>query len=298
MEDNNNCRLCYSEKTQEIFRSFNSHGRKIIDQKDRFLIRKCLICQSVFIADIKIDQNYYDKYYGFGYHSDVKGLRFLNNIWTFINKFITKSKERNIRRYFKGKKEKISILDVGCGNGAFLSSLDPKKFEKNGLDINSEGVEMSRRDNINIYNKPIEAVDFGGKKFDCITLWQVIEHLEDPVLIFENIHRILEDDGVVIFQAPNNDCLGLKYGKDYWFHMDSPRHLLIPNRKAIEYLCKKTGFEVIKTKYEFYEYPLDLFWSVRKLPVKFLIYPLYPLFKIMSKEHLTFVCKKARKDRN
>ena len=54
----------------------------------------------------------------------------------------------------------------------------------------------------------------------------------------------------------------------------------------------KTEQEVKEIKNEFYDYPLDLLWSIRKHPIKFLIYPFYPVFKFFSKEHLTFICKK------
>lgn len=146
---------------------------------------------------------------------------------------------------------------------------------------------------INIYNKAIELIDFGEKKFDVITLWHVIEHLENPLKTIRKACKILSDNGILVFQVPNNGSLGFKCGKKYWFHLDSPRHLMIPNIKTINYLCTKNGLKIIRVINEFYDYPLDLFWSVRKSPIRFIVYPFYPIFKLLSKEHSTFICRKA-----
>ena len=107
----------------------------------------------------------------------------------------------------------------------------------------------------------------------------------------KKIREILSKKGVLIFQIPNIDSLGFRLGKKLWFHLDLPRHLILHNRKSIEWLCKKTGFEIKYIKYEYYDYPLDLFWSLRKSLLKYLVYPIYPIIKYFSREHLTFICK-------
>ena len=191
-----------------------------------------------------------------------------------------------------GFKRKISILDIGCGEGNFLSYLDSKKFDKTGIEINNEGYKATKIKGINVFNQDISGVNFDGKKFDVISLWHVLEHIKEPKLLFENIKKNLNNNGIVIFQIPNTGSIGFKYGKKNWFHMDSPRHLMLYNIKSVKKLCELTGFKIVSIKNEFYDYPLDLFWSIRKSSIKFLVYPLYPMFKFFSKEHLTFICKK------
>jgi 2-polyprenyl-3-methyl-5-hydroxy-6-metoxy-1,4-benzoquinol methylase len=292
MDDFKNCKFCRSEKTKEIFKSFNSHGRKIIDLEDRFSLRKCSECGCIFISNIKIDSNYYNNYYKDDYYSDGKENKLLGKFWALIYETLFKKKEEYILNYFKNRKSKISILDIGCGKGDFLADLDPDKFEKNGVEINPQGIEICRRKNINVYDKKVESIDFGSKKFDVITLWHVLEHLENPLIIFEKAQNLLSEGGVLILQVPNNESLGFGFGREYWFHLDSPRHLVIPSQKTIKKACEISGLRTIKVRNEFYDYPLDLLWSVRKSWIKYIIYPLYPFFKLLSKEHLTFCIKK------
>lgn len=288
----NKCRFCGSENMKYFFSSFNLHGRSIMDEKEKFAIYKCLDCGCLFISDIEINEDYYKKYYTSNYYSEDGGNKFISRLWSLLYQLLfSNKKEKYIRSYFKGK-NKISILDIGCGSGGFLLGLDSSVFEKNGIEINLQGIEICRRKKINVYDKPIESIDFGEKKFDVITLWHVIEHLDDPMALFKKVREIMKDDGILIFQVPNNESLGSRFGKEYWFHLDSPRHLTIPNKKTIYDICAKNKLKVIDVKNEFYDYPLDLFWSVRRSLIKFLVYPLYPFFKFFSKEHITFICKK------
>ena len=268
------------------------HGSYIINKDDCFELWKCSDCDCIFISNINIDKQYYEKYYADDYYSNTRDFGFINNAWSFIYRLFFNRKERIISSYFRRGKEKLSILDIGCGDGKFLLSLNNKRFEKNGAEINPQGVVICREKGINIYDQDICSTDFGEKKFDVVSLWHVIEHLENPSLIFKKIKEILKNDGILIFQIPNNKSLGFKFGKENWFHLDSPRHLNIPNKKTIWKVCEKNELKIIDIKNEFYDYPLDLFWSIRKSKMRFLMYPLYPFFKFFSREHLTYVINK------
>lgn len=288
------CKVCGSNKTREILYSINAHGRHIINLKDRFFVSQCGNCQAVFLNNINVNKSYYEKYYKLGYYDKI-GIETGN----LLDKLLTKVSNYSISRKAKliisaaGKKMgKISILDVGCGSGIFLSGLDSLKFDKYGSEINKEGFEICKGRRINVFYGDISKINFGVKKFDVISLWHVLEHVKKPALLFNTIRDLLKPEGVLIFQTPNTDSLGFKIGKKYWFHLDSPRHLILYNNKSLEVLCKLTGFKITGITNEFYDYPLDLFWSVRKSFFRFLIYPLYPIFKLISGEHLTYICVK------
>jgi len=288
-EISKNCILCKSDNAEILFRSFEMHGKEVINSEKKFNIYRCSNCNAIFLGNILIDENYYKKYYTSDYYVIEAGL--VSKVWSLVYRCFSKKKEKIILKNFS-KREKINLLDVGCGSGVFLESLKSKRIKKSGLEINSQGIELCKKKGFNIYEKNIIDTDFEDEKFDAITMWHVLEHLPNPQEIFQKIREILSDDGVLIFQIPNSDSLGFRCGKEHWFHLDSPRHLGLYNKKSIKYLCKKTGLKVVDIRNEFYDYPLDLFWSVRKSLVKYIIHPLYPFFKYFSKEHLTFICKK------
>jgi len=288
------CKICDSKDIEHIFFSKETHGKSMKKGEETFDILKCNKCECLFISNLKIDSEYYKKYYNIGYYRNKRSRSILNFLEKLLFNYSVKRKEKIILNFFEDKIKRLKILDIGCGNGDFLEKLDNKYFDKNGVEINSEGIKLCKKRGINIINKEITKFNFKNEKFDVVTMWHVLEHVNNPIETLKKIKKILTDDGIFIFQVPNTNSLGFKFGKQNWFHLDSPRHLILYNSTCINELFKRTGFKLIKTKNEFYDYPLDLFWSIRKSKIKYVFYPLYPLIKLLSKENFTVICKNER----
>lgn len=271
------------------------HGRHLISREDKFLISRCQTCSAVFLAGVKVDKNYFRKYYQLGYY-DQKGINsnsLLAKFLAFLSDISIGRKEGLITESVDHRASKLFILDIGCGSGNFLAGLNSTKFDRFGTEINREGYQLGRERGLKIFLGNLTNIDFGKKKFDVISLWHVLEHVEEPTILFKQISKLLKPKGILILQVPNTDSLGFRFGQKYWFHLDSPRHLILYNPKSVAVLCHRTGFKIKRTINEFYDYPLDLFWSVRKSLVRFLVVPLYPLLKVSSREHLTYICQRV-----
>jgi SAM-dependent methyltransferase len=199
-----------------------------------------------------------------------------------------------ISRHFS-KKTKIKILDIGCCRGEFLNGLPSNRFKKFGVEINPQVAKIASLSGLNIITGDINQIDFKTKKFDCITMWHVFEHLPNPSKTIQQISKILKPNGLLIFTVPNSNSIGFKYGHKNFFHLDSPRHLFIPNEKSLEKLLQQSDLTKITFKNPFLEYPLDLFWSIRKSNIKYIIYPFYLIFKIFSPELLQVTATKPAK---
>ncbi|MFH0814997.1 MAG: class I SAM-dependent methyltransferase [Candidatus Falkowbacteria bacterium] len=287
------CNLCGSNNTVLLFNTCNLHGRHMLDSKDIFKIARCVDCGNIFVDNIKVDDTYYKKYYCSDYYEQPAKLpKIVGCFLKLFSRISRHRKEKAIIKTLDVRKTKYKILDIGCGTGSFLLGLDPVKFEKFGVEISPTGQKICQEQGLNVFCGKLEGANFADQFFDAITAWHVFEHLEKPVKTLSAARRVLSDDGILVFQVPNADGFGFQYGQQKWFHSDSPRHLWLPNRKSIDFLLQKTGFKILEVKNEFYDYPLDLFWSVRKSKMRFLFYPFYFVAKILSKETLTFVCKK------
>lgn len=287
------CKVCYSLNVKKIFNACNIHGKHILDLKDNFDISRCNDCGAVFVANILINQEYYCKYYPENYYSNELSNSLINHSVNLIYKLLVKIEEKQILdNLLSNKKSKLKILDIGCGKGEFLVNISNDKFDKYGVEINPDGYKICKEKKIKVYNQELKDLTFGDNIFDAITLRHVIEHLDKPNEIMHSIKRILKEDGILVMGTPNTDGLGFRYGQNIWFHLDAPRHLILYNKKSLEYLLNKAGFKVVREKNTFYDFPFDLFWSIRKSWMKYFIYPVYPIFKYLSKETLLFVCKK------
>ncbi len=144
------------------------------------------------------------------------------------------------------------ILDIGCARGEFLSYLRKTypKIDAHGLDFFSDGVDSK---DITFHNKSLTDVSFDGLMFDIITAWAVFEHLHSPSLYFEEIYRILKEDGRLLFLVTNSESL---YGRKAYLE-DIPRHLYHFSGETLKKYGDRYGFKVTKIVYD------DRIWDGR-----------------------------------
>lgn len=284
------CNICNSTRAEKLFLSQNIHGRFLQSKSDVFHLYKCVECKNIFLGKVRIDKDYYKKYYSQNYYAIDLGNPLFNAIIEVMDRFSFWMKEKMILSNLKLRKN-IQILDVGCGIGKFLNHLDNKKFFKYGVEINKKGAIEAGKKGITVYTTDFLKLNM-SKKFDVITMWHVLEHLPQPQKAIDKVFELLDKNGIFLFAVPNSACLGFSIGKKYFYHLDSPRHLFIPNLDNLKLMLKKSRFRKVNFRYEFYDYPIDLLVSLRKSFIKYLIYPLYPFIKFFDKETLTVIAGK------
>ncbi len=103
---------------------------------------------------------------------------------------------------------------------------------------------------LEILTGTLEETTFPAKRFDAVTLWDVIEHVEDPVKTMSIVYRILKDDGIVAFLTPNVAGLFPKAAYavarviNYWPHPEPPHHLFQFSKATARRLVTRAGFTV------------------------------------------------------
>ncbi|MEM2045693.1 MAG: class I SAM-dependent methyltransferase [Candidatus Bathyarchaeia archaeon] len=97
----------------------------------------------------------------------------------------------------------LSILDVGCGNGAFLNSL-PAMYQAVGLDSSHEALKYVKTKAI---QGDIASLPFESASFDLVTCLEVLEHL--PSTVFERALSEIErvSRKYIIISVPNSEPL-------------------------------------------------------------------------------------------
>lgn len=139
------------------------------------------------------------------------------------------------------------LLDIGCGGGGFLKSLDGARWERHGVDISERAVAPALRDkDIKIKTGGLTKETYPEGYFDVITLWHVLEHLLDPAAQLDIIRKILKKGGLLVIAVPNIESLEAKLCGKYWYHLDIPRHVYHYSPRGIEAILKQQGFEVVK----------------------------------------------------
>lgn len=137
------------------------------------------------------------------------------------------------------------LLDVGCGDGAFLAAIRRRGWEGWGVETARDGAALAKaREGLKIFEKPLEACGLPAAHFDAVTLWHSIEHMENPAAALREARRVLKDGGTLFLAFPNGAswefaCFGAR-----WFHLDMPRHLHLFSPEGMARLLTSLGFRV------------------------------------------------------
>lgn len=136
------------------------------------------------------------------------------------------------------------ILDIGCATGIFLSGMKKHGWECYGIEPSGYAANYAnKRFQINIFHGYLEESNFPAAFFDVITLWDVLEHLQDPVASLEHIHRLLKPGGMLVASLPNANAWERTWFGENWIGWDVPRHYNIFTPKTINLLLSKCNFE-------------------------------------------------------
>lgn len=102
--------------------------------------------------------------------------------------------------------EGSNILDFGCGNGGFL-----RRLREQNPSLNVTGVELDRNARTHLLEEEIEVYESidqidSSVKFDIITMFHVLEHLEEPYKMVNMISDRLSDKGLLIIAPQCRRC--------------------------------------------------------------------------------------------
>ena len=86
----------------------------------------------------------------------------------------------------------------------------------------------------------------GNFKFDCITLWHVLEHIHELNATINNIRGLLKPEGVLIIALPNCKSWDAEHYKQLWAAYDLPRHLYHFNKKSFKKFAAMHLFSIVK----------------------------------------------------
>lgn len=206
---------------------------------ERFTIAECLAC-SVKRTILTENMKPLSFYYGETYYGNEAGTRFVGPVEAAISAF-RRVRVKQIERLITRKTARTA-LDVGCGRGVFLQTLQQSGWHCFGVEASKEladnlktthKIETCRHENLVACNYPAEF-------FSLITFWHSLEHISSPRQTIHEAARILKAEGVMIIEVPNAGSWQYRVGKGRWFHLDAPRHLYhFTTQQITEYLIEE-----------------------------------------------------------
>lgn len=140
---------------------------------------------------------------------------------------------------------KGTLLDVGCGDGEFLSIMRDAGWQVAGIEPDAVAAGVAGADHsIPVLAGTLEEAHLPDESMDAVTLSHVIEHAPDPAGLLRECRRILKRQGRIIIITPNLDSRGHRAFREAWVHLDPPRHLYLFSPSTLRRCCEAAGLQV------------------------------------------------------
>lgn len=244
MEILKNCPICNSVEYDQFLTCIDH-----TQSKKEFTIVQCKSCGFKF-TNPRPNTTEIGSYYKaeeYISHSDTtKGL--MNRLYHLVRKYTLVKKLQLVARLcgIPSEKDPKSLLDIGCGTGAFLKTCYDAGFKCIGIEPDADARSFAINNKLDVRSEN-ELNTLQIESFDMISMWHVLEHVHDLNGRIIKIKELLKPNGWAIVAVPNCNSMDAKHYGNEWAAYDVPRHLYHFTPKDINELFKKYGMKVIET---------------------------------------------------
>ena len=246
------CKICGNSENNKVF----NIREMMFGFRDEFTYVECSKCGCLQITEIPRNMG---KYYPSNYYSFKnadKSRNFLKQILKakrdkytlfkkgLVGKIISK-KYPNMLFDMLSRIEKnynSKILDVGCGAGNHLYSLNKIGFKNlTGIDLYIKKDIIDG--NVKILKKTIHELP-DNKKYDLIISNHSLEHISNQLETLVKVSKILSENGTCLLRMPiKTEYIWNHYGTN-WVQIDAPRHFFLHTPKSFKLLVKKSSLVI------------------------------------------------------
>lgn len=221
----------------------NAYVRRI-EKDNGYNVLQCLGCGFSYVWPMPADELLKERY-SQDYYAPWLGKQRKNRMKMW------KKRLAIVNRFFD---KPGSLLDIGCAEGLFLELAKARGWEVCGTEFSGFAAAYVREKlGIDMFEGEPADVDFGGKKFDAVTMWHVLEHTKNPLEVLKKIKAILNRNGVLILAVPNlNNKISqviyriIKGKRPHLFSPDDRElHLVFFSPYSLQKVLEKAGFEVL-----------------------------------------------------
>jgi 2-polyprenyl-3-methyl-5-hydroxy-6-metoxy-1,4-benzoquinol methylase len=230
------------ENKNELFKNLTplSNCKDYTVSSERFELMKNEEYEMLVTFPVPLDLESYYKSDNYISHTDSKKT-FFDKIYQTVKKYTLKQKISLLNSFQTATK---TILDVGAGTGDFLKVCKNNNWKVLGIEPNLDARKIAGKKGIHLKKN---LSDIHDQKFDVITLWHVLEHVEDLKDTIKILNSLLKPNGRIVIAVPNYKSYDAQFYKEYWAAYDVPRHLWHFSQSTIQKLFSEVEMVVVKT---------------------------------------------------
>jgi 2-polyprenyl-3-methyl-5-hydroxy-6-metoxy-1,4-benzoquinol methylase len=243
------CPVCHSKAISQVL-----EARDYTVSDELFAVWECGQCSLRFTQDIPVEAEvgaYYQSEEYVSHSNTSKG--FVNSMYQRVRKRTLKTKRKLIEKAANTAQGRI--LDIGCGTGEFLYSMQVAGWQGIGLEPDEGARAQAQSLGLKVYDNE-ELFKLGPEGYDAVTMWHVLEHVHRLHEYMGAINRVLKPGGLLLIAVPNYTSKDAAIYGPEWAAYDVPRHLYHFSPKSIQTLLPQHRFELERMEHM----PFDPFY--------------------------------------
>ncbi len=210
--------------------------------KDGIPLVKCSHCELRFHTKVPADPN--DVYQASDYV--VYLIRSSDEHFNYRRERFGRERIKLLERHC-GDLSAKTLLDVGCGEGWFLSAAAQVCKRCVGSELSVHLRESAHeRTGLTIHGEPLDT--FPERDFDIITVFDVIEHILEPVPFMRAAANLLAPGGYILLYTPNIDSFSVRVMKEHSSLLGATEHVILFTHGSLKILGETVGLEVVHTE--------------------------------------------------
>ena len=228
--------------------------------KDHMQIVRCGACDLVYVTPTFDEEHYRTVYASQEYQDIVRDLGIKSHDYR-VERF---GRERVALMTPHLRTPAPKYLDVGCSTGFVVEAARDAGWQASGIDLNPSAIEFGRSRGLDLRTAALDSAGIEPGSLDAISLFDVLEHLIDPVPVLRDCVRLLAPGGIVFLYVPNYDSASrLLMGKDAHFIWPT-HHLNYYTPVTLRDLMTRQGLETVYVATEGLDV-VDYLWYRREV---------------------------------
>ena len=234
-----------SKELEPVCRVCNSKDVRFFCEKNSYRLYDCAKCSFTFVFPIPQDL------------ASIYSQEYFKNSGKEHAGYTDYDKDKEpMREVFELNLKKLAglvsgrkIFDVGAATGYFLDIAKTEGWKTFGSEISTYAANVARsRGHAMTEGSIVDRDELKSNQVDAATLWDVLEHVDDPRAYLSALNRMLTDDGVLAINTVDRSSLWARLLGSRWQLIVPPEHLNYYSPKNLELLLEECGFTMLEVK--------------------------------------------------
>ena len=240
---------------------------------------KCQACNTlVYLRDTNLEKylvlddekDYYGKKYWLEHQHEKFGY---DDIYTRARSDLSGRNLHWLKTLLKYRLPIADVLELGCAHGSFVALMHHTGYHASGIEMSPWVVSFGRDTfGVPISIGPIEKLQISPRSLDVIVLFDVLEHLPDPMSTLGHCIKLLKQDGILLVQTPqfkeemNYEKL-LELQDEFLKMLVPDEHIFLYSEQSVKEFFKRLGMNNLYFEPAFFP-QYDMFFVVSRDQLK------------------------------